>query len=54
MFGDEQSNRRGETMLKTIGAQVKRVQKGFHCDSCLHDSGSHHGNDYTPDDGFNH
>ena len=27
MFGDEQSNRRGETMLKTLGAQVKEYKK---------------------------
>ena len=27
MFGDEQSNRRGETMLKTLGAQVKEHKK---------------------------
>ena len=27
MFGDEQFNRRGETMLKTLGAQVKEYKK---------------------------
>ena len=27
MFSDEQSNRRGETMLKTLGAQVKEYKK---------------------------